>query len=166
MQTNIIEFPYPIESSKLCLALTAKIIILLNVVLSVCRGSFWEREKHANGGVSILKLVKQHQWTSISFGFLWLYCVFDALCGLSLVLVSRGYSVWGTGSLLHCLLLRTQTLGLWAQYWRCTCSVAQQHVESSWTENQTHVPALACGFLTLDHQESPDFDKLYIYIKC
>lgn len=61
MQANVIEFPYPIESSKLCLTLTAKIIILPNVVLSVCRGSFGEREKHANGDVSILKLVKWHQ---------------------------------------------------------------------------------------------------------
>ena len=61
MRANVIEFPYPIESSKLCLMLKAKIKILPNMVLSVCRESIWEREKHVNGDVSILKLVKWHQ---------------------------------------------------------------------------------------------------------
>lgn len=69
MQANVIEFPYPIESSKLCLMLKAKIIILPNVVLSVCRESIWEREKHVNGDVSILKLVKWHQQILVRFLF-------------------------------------------------------------------------------------------------
>ena len=66
-----------------------------------------------------------------------------------LVAVSRAYSL---AVVLRLLIVvasvvtehRLQVLGL--QWLRCTDIVAPKHVESSWTRNQTCVPAFAGGF--------------------
>ena len=112
------------------------------------------------GCFHILAIVITRQWTWSAYIFLkfylfsfWLLWIFLAVRGLSLVVVSRGYSLVSVqGCSLQGLLLLWSTssrvLGLasvaavWAQF------VATWHMESSWTEDWTRVPCMAGRFLT------------------
>ena len=101
--------------------------------------------------------------------FSWLHWVFVALCGLSLVALSRGSSSAVVHGLLTVVLLlwspscrrtgfsscSTWAQKLWlsgsrarAQWLWCMGLVAPQHVESSQIRDQTCVPRLAGGFLS------------------
>ena len=97
------------------------------------------------------------------FGLQW---VFIAVHGLSLIAVSRDYSsLWCTGFSLQQLLLWStgsrnkgfiscsswtlelwcvgfSSYGTWAQMLWCTGLVALQHVEFTWTRDQTCVPCI------------------------
>ena len=117
------------------------------------------------------------------FVYFWLRWVFVAMCGLSLVAASGGYSsLWCVGFSLQWLLLLQSTgsrcagfssCGTWAQQlwlvgfraqaqqlWR-TGLVALQHVASSQTRDRTHVPCI--GRRILNHcttREVPSFTLL------
>ena len=93
------------------------------------------------------------------FIYFWLHWVFIASPGLSLVVVSRGYSPLRCAgfSLWWLLLLQSMgsrhtgfsSCGVWAQYlWR-TGLVAPWHVGSSWTRARTRVPCI--GRWILNH---------------
>ena len=95
--------------------------------------------------------------------YFWLHWVFVAVCGLSLVAASGGYSLlWCAGFSLRWLLLRStgsrcagfSSCGSWAQQlwltgsraqaqqlWRMSL-VALWHVRSSWTRARTHIPCI------------------------
>ena len=67
----------------------------------------------------------------------WLCCLFVAVCGLSLIVVSGGYSLVGVNGLLIAVSIGCEVgaQSLWHMG-----LVAPWHVESSWTRNQTRVP--------------------------
>ena len=111
------------------------------------------------------------------FIYLWLLWVFVAVRGLSLVVMSRGYSLLQcVGFTLRRLLLLqstgsrrtgfsscgTQAQQLWLvgsreqaqQLWR-TGLVALQHVGSSWTRDRTRIPCSGRQLLNHCHQGSP-----------
>ena len=152
-------FPYrslqSIEQSSLCCIVGPYQLSILYIV--VC--SFLENF------IIIFKFL------NFLFIYFWLRWVFVAARGLSLVEANRGYSsLWCTGFSLRWLLLLQSTgsrhvgfssCGTWAQQlwlagsrvkaqqlWR-TGLVAPQHVGSSWTRDQTHVPCV--GRWILNH---------------
>ena len=87
----------------------------------------------------------------------WLLWVFVAACGLSLVVVSRGYSsLWSQAFSVWWLLLLQSTRSRRAGFsscdalaLACTSFVSQKHVGSSWTRDRTWVTCI--GRWTLHH---------------
>ena len=90
--------------------------------------------------------------------FFWLRWVLIAVCGLSLVAVSGGYSsLWCVGiSSWWPLLLQSvgSRLHRLQQLW-CIHLAAPQHMRSSQTRGQTSDPALAGRFFTTEPQGKP-----------
>ena len=75
------------------------------------------------------------------FLYFWLHWAFVAACGLSLVAVSRAYSlVHGLLSVVASLLEDHGLYGTWAQYLWLTGLIALPHVEASWARDRTHIP--------------------------
>lgn len=83
--------------------------------------------------------------------------VFVATCGLSLVAVNSGYSVFAVDSfsLRWLLLFQARALGhagfssrsTGAPQVRCVHLVAPRKEESSWTRNQAHIPCISWQIL-------------------
>lgn len=73
MHLSKIDFPFPLNISKLCLIVVAKMVALC--VLHVCGGNiresykwgWFEKWKRRNGFYNFLELEKWHQWTIVSF---------------------------------------------------------------------------------------------------
>ena len=107
----------------------------------------------------------------ILFIYVWLRWVFVAVCGLSLVAASGGYSLlWCMGfSLLWLLLSQSMgsrrtgfsSCGTRAQYLWHTGLVAPRHVRSSWTRAQTHVPCI--GRRILNHWATREVPPIHFF---
>ena len=87
-------------------------------------------------------ILKDGLFKDFLFIYLWLFWVIVAAYGLSLVAVSRGYSLLLCKgfSLRWLLLLPSTVYKAQAQQLWCAGSVAPGHVGSSWTRNRTLVP--------------------------
>ena len=82
--------------------------------------------------------------TSGLFIYSWFHWIFATTHRLSLDVESRGFSSSRCMSfLLWPLLLRSRAPGTRAEELRLTGLIAQQHVDSSWTSNQTRVPCIS-----------------------
>ena len=102
---------------------------------------------------------------SFKFIYFWLLWVFVAVCRLSLVVVSKGYSLVVVRGLLIVVAFLFAERGLrylWflgsraqAHYLWHDDLVGLRYVRSSWTRDQTNVPCIARRFLTTGSPGKP-----------